>query len=84
LGAGAGLSSIRITGTGGGAAGAGSEGSDSNVEGALGGGALSAPLVDFVALPDVAPGACHPGMVNSMPGRIFAGSEMLFATASSP
>ena len=35
-------------------------------------------------LADFAPGACQPGMINSIPGRIFAGSEMLFAVAISP
>ena len=57
---------------------------------ALGSGAVSgvvaAGVVDrgAAAFADFEPGACQPGITSSMPGRILAGSEILFAVAISP
>ena len=57
---------------------------------ALGGvvvpGVVAAEVVDrgAAAFADFEPGACHPGITSSMPGRILAGSEILFAVAISP
>jgi hypothetical protein len=91
LGSNHGFSSIRMTG--GSAApvsGAGmiKEGVDADAgsSGLVGGGVAGAGVAEGTedaAL--VCPrGACHPGIVNSIPCRIFAGSEILFAVAISP
>lgn len=65
--------------------------SDGGASGVVGAGEAAAGVVlsaaggrDVPFFADFPDGACQPGMINSVPGRIFAGSEILFAVAISP